>query len=338
MQSIQLHGIDPIAPCFPYDSVTSALSIVAIVVSAKPSNFLWSSSPKSCPWFLVLIAMAPPVATAISALVMKEGVTCGGMSPMAMRHWWCWLGKLVEAWATRCDWPGAKVMGRSVYAQQAASSHPRATHHCATKVPNTKRFWTARVMLCTLLNNYMWSAFHHLCYPEDSRRSWGSLPWERQEPGEPSSQIVACCLTTTWPATVCLQWSAHSQMLPFIATSLAANFAALLQTECSSGSGLHCIALEGTETKCRLGFFRRTTALAFHFRLLLAGLAMQATCSFTILSTWSCSQTKCIGVTSNWLNSVLAQAFTCALHHPAQRQQCIVYLMITGQPHQKMCF
>ena len=195
---------------------------------------------KSCPWFLALIAMAPPVATAISALVMKEGVTCGGMSPMAMRHWWCWLGKLVEAWATRCDWPGAKVMGRSVYAQQAASSHPRATHHCATKVPNAKRFWTARVMLCTVLNNYMWSAFHHLCYPEDSRRSWGSLPWERQEPGEPSSQIVACCLTTTWPATVCLQWSAHSQMLPFIATSLAANFAALLQ---SGAVAVGCIAL-----------------------------------------------------------------------------------------------
>ena len=123
MQSIQLHGIDPIAPSFLYDPITSALSIVAIVVSAKPSNFLWSSSPKSCHWFLALIAMAPPVAT----LVMKEGVTCGGMSPMAMRHWWCWLGKLVEAWATRCDWPGAKVMGRSVYAQQQAATLAQRT-------------------------------------------------------------------------------------------------------------------------------------------------------------------------------------------------------------------
>ena len=107
------------------DSVTStALSIVAIVVSAKPSHFWWLSSPASSySSSLNVLPLVAPSVVDLAPISTLEGVTCGGLPPMAMWHWWWWLGKLVEAWATRCDWPGAKC--GTTKRVRTASKHPR---------------------------------------------------------------------------------------------------------------------------------------------------------------------------------------------------------------------
>ena len=135
-------------------------------------------------------------------------------------------------------------------------------------------------MLCTLLNNYL-CAFHR----ETLWGSRGSLPWERAEP--PAGWLRAA--------------PPPPDLLPFVS-----NYLPIL--ECShSLQPTHLLqgAHHGEVRSACLDF----SAAENWPRLFSDWLAISPTSSFTFNCTMqaslSCSQTNCLGVFSNWPNSVL---------------------------------
>ena len=143
--------------------------------------------------------------------------------------------------------------------------------------------------------------------------------------------MVACGLTTTcdllpFVSNDLLILKCPLAFLPFIATSLGlcTNFAALLQS-----TPVAALDLEGTETKCRLGFFQRNnwptapTLISdcwpgWQFKQLV----------LLSLSTAQSSQPhlphKQIGLASLQIDSIQFWRFTYVLHHPSQRQHSVL--------------